>query len=137
MRELLLDTGAAILLAEGAPMREPGLSAIRDCVNARRPVYLSPATALEIGMLVSKGWLTSSRDPQSWFSALATQEHVDLAPLPPSVLVAASFLPEKPGLDPLGCILAATAREYGYTLVTRDRRLLDYAKSGHIEAIEC
>ncbi|MGO9472158.1 MAG: hypothetical protein ACLPWS_01845 [Rhodomicrobium sp.] len=34
-------------------------------------------------------------------------------------------------------ILAATARELGATLVTRDRALLDYGEQGHIAAVEC
>jgi predicted nucleic acid-binding protein len=33
--------------------------------------------------------------------------------------------------------MAATAREYGYTLVTRDRLLLTYAEQGHIQAVGC
>jgi hypothetical protein len=33
--------------------------------------------------------------------------------------------------------MAATAREYGYMLVTRDRPLLDYTGQGHIQALAC
>jgi PIN domain nuclease of toxin-antitoxin system len=135
--DLLLDSCAAVFLAERAPMREPGISAIKECVDAGRAIFISPWTAWEVGMLVSKGRLTISRDPQSWFSALLSQDQVELALMPPSVLVASSFLPERPNLDPADCILAATAREYGFTLVTRDRALLDYADAGHINAIEC
>jgi PIN domain nuclease of toxin-antitoxin system len=135
--DLLLDTCAAVFLAERAPMREPAISAIRECVDAERAILISPWTAWEVGMLVSRGRLAISRDPQSWFSAFLSQDHVELAPMPPSVLISSSFLPEKPDMDPADCIFAATAREYGFTLVTRDRALLDYAAAGHINAIEC
>ena len=57
--------------------------------------------------------------------------------MPPSVLIASSFLPDAPNRDPVDRILAATAREYGYKLVTRDRTLLDYAYQGHIQAVAC
>jgi PIN domain nuclease of toxin-antitoxin system len=61
-----------------------------------------------------------------------------LTSLMPDVLIAASFLPASDALrDPADRILAATAREYGHRLITRDRKLLDYAAEGHLQAIEC
>ena len=50
---------------------------------------------------------------------------VALADLNVSTLIASSFLPGAAPRDPVDRILAATAREGGYHLVTRDRRLLD------------
>jgi PIN domain nuclease of toxin-antitoxin system len=37
--------------------------------------------------------------------------------------------------EPADRIIAATARALGATLVTRDRRLLDYAAAGHVAAL--
>jgi predicted nucleic acid-binding protein len=34
-------------------------------------------------------------------------------------------------------MLAATAREYGATLITRDRPLMEYGEQGHIRVAEC
>jgi PIN domain nuclease of toxin-antitoxin system len=48
-----------------------------------------------------------------------------------------SFLPGKFPKDPADRIIAATAREHGYTVVTRDRALLDYAEQGYLSAVEC
>ncbi|MCD0415857.1 PIN domain-containing protein [Rhodopseudomonas sp. BR0M22] len=59
------------------------------------------------------------------------------AALTPDVLVASSFLPSFPHRDPADRIIAATAREYGYRLITRDRSLLAYAREGHIQALSC
>ena len=42
-----------------------------------------------------------------------------------------------PPADPVDRIMAATARAFGYTLVTRDRRLLDYGRGGHMRAMPC
>ncbi len=52
-------------------------------------------------------------------------------------LIAASFLPGKPPRDPADRIIAATARDYGATLITRDRALLDYGKDGHVKVVAC
>jgi PIN domain nuclease of toxin-antitoxin system len=50
---------------------------------------------------------------------------------------ASSCLPGRPPKNPTDRILAATARELGATLVTRDRALLDYGEQGHIAVMEC
>jgi PIN domain nuclease of toxin-antitoxin system len=60
-----------------------------------------------------------------------------LVELSPEILMASSFLPDSFLGDPVDCIIAATAREFDYTLVTRDRMLLDYAEAGHIRAVPC
>jgi PIN domain nuclease of toxin-antitoxin system len=51
--------------------------------------------------------------------------------------MASSYLPGEPPRDPADRIIAATAREYGYCLVTRDRLLLEYADRGHIQVLVC
>ena len=60
-----------------------------------------------------------------------------LAKLTVGVLMESSFLPSRINNDPTDRIIAATAREYGFMVMTRDRALLDYAKQGHLSAIEC
>jgi len=62
---------------------------------------------------------------------------VRLADMSPDVLIASSFLPGTPPRDPADRILAATAREYGYRLMTRDTPLLAYARQGHLQALAC
>jgi PIN domain nuclease of toxin-antitoxin system len=47
------------------------------------------------------------------------------------------FLPGKPPRDPADRIIAATARDLGATLVTRDRALLAYGEEGHVAVLEC
>ena len=48
-----------------------------------------------------------------------------------------SFLPRTPPPDPADRIVSATARAFGYRLMTRDRSLLDYGQSGRIDVIAC
>jgi PIN domain nuclease of toxin-antitoxin system len=60
-----------------------------------------------------------------------------LADLSPHLLIASSFLPGSPPRDPADRIIAATARENGWRLITRDKILLNYARAGHLEALAC
>jgi PIN domain nuclease of toxin-antitoxin system len=68
---------------------------------------------------------------------LRTRPGITLCELTPDVLLGSWFLPGKLNRDPADRIIAATAREYGFTVITRDRALLDYAAQGHLAAIEC
>jgi PIN domain nuclease of toxin-antitoxin system len=75
--------------------------------------------------------------PQLWFQRLFDVLDFQIADMSPQLLIASSFLPGAPPRDPADRIMAATAREYGYRLMTRDRHLLTYAEQGHIQAIGC
>jgi PIN domain nuclease of toxin-antitoxin system len=88
-------------------------------------------------MLVSKGRLALTTTVRVWFTGLTTRAGVSLAELTPDILIAANELPHGLHSDPVDRILAATAREQGYRLMTRDRALLGYAKAGHLQAIPC
>jgi PIN domain nuclease of toxin-antitoxin system len=134
---LLLDTCAVIWLAEGETFPAEATKVLNDAYETNAAVYVSPITAWEIGLLVSRGRLTLLIKPQLWFRRLFDILNFRLADMPPEVLIASSDLPGHPPRDPADRIIAATAREYGYMLVTRDRPLLDYAAQGHIQALAC
>jgi PIN domain nuclease of toxin-antitoxin system len=134
---LLLDTCAAIWFAGDLPMASAALEAMNRAFAATAPVFVSPITAWEIGMLCARGRLRFPMPPQSWFNRLRDTQGIALADLSSEILIAGSFLPGSPPRDPADRIIAATAREYGYRLVTRDRPLLEYAKQGHIQAMPC
>jgi PIN domain nuclease of toxin-antitoxin system len=135
--QLLLDTCAAIWLAEAESIGQEATKALEKAYDAGTSVYVSPITAWEIGLLNSRGRLALLIKPQLWFQRLFNVLNFRLADMSPQLLIASSFLPGTPPRDPADRIIATTAREYGYMLVTRDRLLLEYAAQGHIQAIAC
>jgi PIN domain nuclease of toxin-antitoxin system len=62
---------------------------------------------------------------------------VELAEMPAELLIESALLPDFAQKDPYDRIIAATAREYGYTVITSDRVLLDYGKDGYLSVLEC
>lgn len=135
---LLLDTCAAIWIAEDEPLAEPAISALDEAFDAGLGIYVSPITAWEIGLLTAQGRLVPSLSPAAWFRKLLSQPSVHLADMSPDLLIASSFLPHGDLLrDPADRIIATTAREHGCRLVTRDRLLLAYAAEGHVRAVAC
>lgn len=134
---LLLDTCAAIWISDDQPMARQTVEALGHARANGEPIYVSPITAWELSLLVSRRRLNLQMTPERWFARLMQAPGLRLSDMSPNVLIAASFLPGNPPRDPADRILAATAREYGYTLVTRDRPLLDYAEHGHLQALAC
>jgi PIN domain nuclease of toxin-antitoxin system len=137
MTPLLLDTCAAIWLAEAESIAKEATRVLEEVYDAGAGVYVSPITAWEIGLLNSRGRLALLIKPQLWFQRLFEVLSFRLADMSPQLLIASSYLPGIPPRDPADRIIAATAREYGYRLVTRDRLLLAYAEQGHIQAVIC
>ncbi len=104
-----------------------------DGWNAEQLVHLSPFSCWEVSLLEDKGQIVLQHSPEViWETYLRVGYKV--APLTPQVLIEANRLPGDIHRDPADRILAATAREYDFTLVTRDKALLQYAKQGHIKA---
>jgi PIN domain nuclease of toxin-antitoxin system len=134
---LLLDTCAAIWLTNADPISDEASDALQQSRDSGELVYVSPITAWEMGLLAARGRVSLLMTPQRWFERLLEAPGLRLTEMTPNVLIASSFLPGKLPGDPGDRIIAATAREYGYKLVTRDRPLLEYAKQGHIQAIPC
>jgi PIN domain nuclease of toxin-antitoxin system len=134
---LLLDTCAAIWIANGDKLSVAALDAVDRTRGDDESIYVSPITAWEIGLLVSLGRMNLQMPPARWFTRLMQAPGLRVAEMTPDILIASSFLPGNPPRDPADRILATTAREFGYKLVTRDGPLLDYAGQGHIQALAC
>jgi PIN domain nuclease of toxin-antitoxin system len=133
----LLDTCAAIYIGDNEWLKPQAIEVIDIASDRGQPVYLSPITAWEIGLLARKGRFKSSLAPKRWLDRLLSFREIALCELTAEVLLESSFLPGGLHGDPADRIIAATAREYGYTVLTRDRALLEYAAQGHLRALEC
>jgi PIN domain nuclease of toxin-antitoxin system len=135
-RPILLDTCATIWLANRSYLLDSALSELDAVQGEAGGVVVSPITAWEIGRLVALGRLVLTLDTATWFEAVLAAG-IKLADMTPDVLLASAFLPGPFLRDPADRILAATARAFGYRLMTRDGALLDYAAKGHLMALPC
>jgi PIN domain nuclease of toxin-antitoxin system len=137
MRPILLDTCAALWLTADAPMAEVAMQAIATSHKDGVPLQVSPVVAWEIGLMARKGRFRASLSPERWFEQLRGISGVAICDLSAEILLASSFLPGELHGDPADRIMVATARESGFTLLTRDQALLDYAGQGYLAVIAC
>lgn len=134
---LLLDTHAVIWVTEGLPLASGAIDAINAAYRAGSTIFVSAISAWEVGLLVARNRIGLSARPDRWFHKVLAIPGVKLAGLTPDILIESSFLPGDPPRDPADRIIIATARDIGATLVTRDRLLLEYGKSGQVNALAC
>ena len=135
---VLLDTCAAIWIGNRESITPNALQAIRTAARTAG-ILVSAVTGWEIGIAT-----TRPRNPlvllptaQLWLVDLLARPGFRTVPLEAEVALSASYLPGSFHRDPADRLLIATARELGVPLVTRDRRILDYAGRGHVGAIAC
>jgi PIN domain nuclease of toxin-antitoxin system len=100
----------------------------------RRQVCVSAISILEISRLVALGQYALGSSIDDFLAEATTDDGLILLDLTPHILIESTRLPGEIHRDPSDRILVATAREYGLTLVTRDKLLLRYAKQGHLNA---
>ncbi|MBA3449199.1 MAG: type II toxin-antitoxin system VapC family toxin [Pseudaminobacter sp.] len=137
MREFLLDTCAAIWFSEGAGFTPEAAEAFEQAAEGTSRILVSPITAWEMGLLVSRGRYSAAIDISKWLDLLVERGGFVLAGMPPRVLAQSSLLPGRIHGDPADRIIVATAREFGHVIITRDCRILAYAEKGFVKALKC
>jgi len=134
--DFLLDTCAMLFLANDSPMDAEARWEISEAAYDGR-LYLSPMSAWEIGMGVAKGRISLPLAPLDFVERFIDRMQAKLSPLTPAILISSSNLPGRVHGDPMDRILIATARALDMVLVTSDRPILAYAKSGQLRIQPC
>lgn len=135
---VLLDTCAAVWIGNRDAIAPDALQSIRDAARTAG-ILVSAVTGWEIGLATTKPRhpLVLLPTAQLWLADLLARPGFRTVPLAPEVALSAAYLPGDFHRDPADRLLIATARDLGVPLVTRDRRILNYAAQGHVEAIAC
>ena len=87
-------------------------------------------------MLHSKGRIQCQPTVDEWVHKNLRAPGLQLSDLTPQIAIDSSRLPNLPHADPADRIIIATARQLPATLVTRDRAMLRYARTGHLAALD-
>jgi PIN domain nuclease of toxin-antitoxin system len=88
---------------------------------------VSPLSTFEIAALHASGRLRLSHTPEQWIALALENTRARLAPPPIEAALEAGRIGTSSVPDPIDRLLIGTARYTDATLVTADRRILDYA----------
>ena len=97
---------------------------------------MSVISVWEIGILHARGRIALSLEIDDWVERALAGPGVRLAQITPAIALDGTRLAGNPAGDPADRILMATARALDARLVTRDRRILEYAQRGFISALD-
>jgi PIN domain nuclease of toxin-antitoxin system len=136
-RGFLLDTCAVIWMTRDDPIDPVAASALSRANDEGQPVFVSPVTAWELGMLTARRRIAETKPVEIWYEEFCRTDGLEELPLTADVLIKSSFLPGAVHKDPYDRILIATARERGLTIVTRDKAILAYGAAGHVSVMAC
>ena len=134
---MLLDTCAALWMTKDQPLSDAAVHELDRAFDLDQTIFVCPITVWEVGLQMAKGRMTVATTTQLWYESLTSTRGIAFSDLSPLVLLASTQLPAFDNRDPADCIIIATAREFGMRIVTRDRKILDYADKGHVMALAC
>ncbi len=133
---LLLDTHTLIWFVSGCEKLNPkGLQAIESAIK-QRTVYLSAISFWEIAMLAKKQRIILNEPILSWLKKAIKILGLRILEISPEVAVESIDLPGESHGDPADRMIIATARLYELKLVTRDAKILEYARAKYLQIIE-
>ncbi len=132
----LLDTHIWFWLVRGREGRLAADTAARlDQAALRAPLGVSVISVWEIALSASKGRIGLGMSVQEWVGLALDRPGFMLMDLTPAIAIESCNLPGAFHADPADRFLVATARLKNAVIVTRDRRILSYAKQGHVRTL--
>jgi PIN domain nuclease of toxin-antitoxin system len=136
-RPLLLDTHIWIWLSLGTPgIFKPAVQKRLEAADRAQPLHVSIMSAWEVAILAAKGRLNLAMPTQAWIERSLSHPAMRLLALDdPAIVAESNELPGDFHADPVDRLLVATARIDNCTLVTRDQKILDYGKAGHVSVL--
>lgn len=123
---LLLDTHVWIWLLEDCQELSPAVVKRLDSAAKSGGLFVSAISVWELATLAAKGRLRFPVPLETWVDSALRQPGMRLLPLSPAISLESARLVDFHG-DPADRILVASARLENLVLVTRDRKILEWA----------
>ncbi len=95
-------------------------------------LLLSAISPWEFSKLLEKGKVGISYNPEEWINAALEMAKLRFIHLTPVIAYRSTVLPEPFHNDPADQIIVATAREENATILTKDKRILNYQ---HVQSL--
>jgi PIN domain nuclease of toxin-antitoxin system len=132
---MLLDTHALIWLAEGLDELPPRSRRRLDATARSEGLAVSAISFWEVAMLEQRRRVSLSRPIERWREAILAPAAIQEVGVDGAIAIEAVRLPANLHDDPADRILIATARIRGWSLATRDSRILEYGAAGHVKVV--
>jgi len=120
---IVLDTHALLWWVSDPALLSRRARAAVDGAAERRAVHVSCISAWEIALLVSRGRLSLSIDPQEWVERCESLPFFNFVPVDNRIAIKSVTLPAALHNDPADRIIIATALSLNAVLITKDTKI--------------
>ncbi|MEN6507549.1 MAG: type II toxin-antitoxin system VapC family toxin [Smithella sp.] len=129
---IVLDTHAWIWWVSNPEFLSDKAKQIIDEAVTNRNVLISSISVWEVAILVSRGRLKLTMNPDDWVAASEALPFFDFVPVSNSIALKSVQLPGILHNDPADRIIIATAISMGAVLVTKDEKIRNYS---HVKTV--
>jgi PIN domain nuclease of toxin-antitoxin system len=133
---LILDTHVLLWAINGDEIISSKAKTLIMQSSQQGFIGISAISLWEISMLEAKGRIILTQPCLNWIEKCLEAPGITLCPITPEIAVQSASLPGTFHGDPADRLIVSTARIFGAPLVTRDQKILDYAKEEYIECIK-
>ena len=123
----LLDTHILIWWLNGSKQLSAAQQEVVASASAESPLLVSDISLWEVATLHSLGRIQLTIPLRAWLDKAVAPPLVRRLGISPAIAAELATLPDSLQRDPADRILVATARVFGATLLTQDRRIVDAA----------
>jgi len=124
---IVLDTHAWIWFTSKPEALSKKAQKAVDAAVKEKNVLVSSISVWEVALLVNKKRLKLSMDVTDWIAKSESLPFIQFIPVSNSIAVKSVNLPQPLHPDPADRIIIATALSIGAPLVTKDKKISDYA----------
>ncbi len=123
--KILFDTHAWFwAISEPERLSNKALKTIRAAEPGDRGI--AAISIWEFVMMVTRQKVQISIALDQWLERAISDTGITVFPLSPQVAIESCLLPGEFHKDPADCLITATARVHGLTLVTKDAKIIEY-----------
>lgn len=133
--KFLIDTHIWIWYAKG-DRKHLSFDAVKqlEAWDEQSALIVSVMSVWELGLLDAKQRIHLGQPIAEWLEAFFTRTHFQTIGLDIPIVLDANQLPGTFHPDPIDRILVATTRHHEMTLLTEDKKILEYAEQGYVRA---
>ena len=124
---IVLDTHAWIWFTSKPEALSKKAKKAVDAAVKEKNVLVSSISVWEVALLVNKKRLKLSMDVTDWIAKSESLPFIQFIPVSNSIAVKSVNLPQPLHSDPADRIIIATALSIGAPLITKDKKISDYA----------
>ena len=124
---IVLDTHAWIWFTSKPEALSKKAQKALEAAVKKKNVFVSSISVWEVALLVNKKRLKLSMDVTDWIAKSESLPFIKFIPVSNSIAVKSVNLPQPLPSDPADRIIIATALSIGASLITRDKKISDYA----------